>query len=158
MISSAGVGGEGWKYIKEIPSSSSSSEEPTICSFASNHPNHSMIQPLPTLIHYCQRYVVDGHVWGKRLIPHGIFTCDHPLFIEPPDDLGQQGGSNSGVDHTSSSTEKDRMNAFMVCSLTQFVNDAMVFFKDHHCDEEGSGGRGNRERRELVPVVNLAKK
>jgi len=58
-------------------------------------------------------------------------------------DLGQ------GVSHT----EKDRMNAFMVCALTKFTNDAMMFFKDHHCE-----GGGNRERRELVPHVNLVRK
>ena len=135
MISSAGIGGEGWKFISDIPESET-------CSFASN-PDHS-IRPIPSLIHYCQRYVVDArYFWGKRKVPHGIFTCDHPLLEEPPMDLGQ------GVSHT----EKDRMNAFMVCALTKFTNDAMMFFKDHHCE-----GGGNRERRELVPHVNLVRK
>jgi len=135
MISSAGIGGEGWKFISDIPESET-------CSFASS-PDHS-IRPIPSLIHYCQRYVVDTrYFWGKRKVPHGIFTCDHPLLEEPPMDLGQ------GVSHT----EKDRMNAFMVCALTKFTNDAMLFFKDHHCE-----GGGNRERRELVPHVNLVRK
>ena len=83
-------------------------------------------------------------------MPHQIFTCDHPLFTEPPQDLGQ------GTQYS----EKDRMNAFMVCTLTKFTNDAMIFFKDRNCggnDEDGTGGGGNRERKDLLPRVNLAR-
>jgi hypothetical protein len=144
MISSAGVGGEGWKYIQSIPISET-------CSFASN-PDHT-VRPIPTLLHYCQRYIVDDestnshYFWSKRKIPHGIFTCDHPLLMEPPMDLWL--GSEGVVDHHP--TEKEKMNAFMVCALTKFTNDAMIFFKDHHCegDNGGGGGGGNRERVEL---------
>ena len=140
MISAAGIGGEGWKFIKEIPPSET-------CSIASTTSNtndyHTSIRPLPSLIHYCQRYVVDAqYFWGKRKIPHDIFTCDHPLLTEPPLDLGQ----------SSQHTEKDRLNAFMICTLTKFTNDAMVFFKERHCEDGG-----NRERRDLVPKVNLAR-
>jgi hypothetical protein len=126
MISSAGIGGEGWKFIQAIPPSET-------CTFATN-PDHN-IRPIPTLLHYCQRYIVDGnkYLWTKRKIPHGIFSCDYPLLVEPPLDIGQS------VDHT----DKDRMNAFMICALTKFTNDAMKFFKDHHCSSENGG---NRER------------
>ena len=151
MISAAGAGGEGWKFIKNLPPSDT-------CSIAttSNNSNtneyHLSVRPLPSLIHYCQRYIVDNqYFFGKRKMPHQIFTCDHPLFTEPPQDLGQ------GTQYS----EKDRMNAFMVCTLTKFTNDAMIFFKDRNCggnDEDGTGGGGNRERKDLLPRVNLARK
>jgi hypothetical protein len=132
MISSAGVGGEGWKFIKDIPNTE-------VCTFGSNPDN--TIRPIPSLIHYCQRYVVDNFMWTKRKMPHDIFTCDHPLFVEPPNDLGlatvsdtnNSGGGGGG---------KSMMNVFMICALTKFTNDAMIFFKDHHCEDGG-----NRERK-----------
>ena len=58
-------------------------------------------------------------------------------------DLGQDESRHS---------EKDRMTAFMICAMTRMTNDAMVFFKERHCE-----GGGNRERFELVPHANLAR-
>ena len=75
-------------------------------------------------------------------MPKDIFTCNHPLFEEPPNDLGLSsvgGGDNNNGGKT---TEKEKMNAFMICALTKFTNDAMIFFKDHHCEDGG-----NRERK-----------
>jgi hypothetical protein len=135
MISNPGVGGEGWKYIKDIPESET-------CSFAMN-PNHS-VRPVPTLLHYCQRYQVDGYFWAKRQMPKTIFTCNHPLLEEPPIDLlgvHQGKGGNGEEKKERKKTEKDKMNAFMVCALTKFTNDAMIFFKDHHCEKDGGGNR-----------------
>lgn len=50
-------------------------------------------------------------------------------------------------------TEKDRMAAFVICAMTRFTNDAMVFFKERHCE-----GGGNRERTELVPHAKFIRK
>lgn len=51
-------------------------------------------------------------------------------------------------------TEKDRMAAFVICAMTRFMNDAMMFFKERaHCE-----GGGNRERMELVPNAKLTRR
>ena len=133
MISSPGAGGEGWRHISQIPPSE------TCSNFDVEDDNH---RPLPNVLHYCQRYMFNGYFWGKRKIPHTIFTCDHPLFSEPPSDYLAVSGLES--------TDKGPMNAFVICAMTRFVNDAMVFFKESSCE-----GGGNRERKALVPFVNL---
>lgn len=136
MISSAGIGGEGWKYINAIPSNQ-------LCPFAS-HPHHSKYT-LPSVIHYCQRYPIDKYFWGKRKVPHDIFTCDHPMLLEPPMDIGM--GKYLTVQESSTkrktiSEDREKMDGFMLCALTFATNEAMVYFKDHaRCE-----GGGNREK------------
>ncbi|KAL7531047.1 hypothetical protein ACHAXR_007925 [Thalassiosira sp. AJA248-18] len=136
MVSAAGIGGEGWKFVKDIPAQE-------VCTFASN-PNHS-VHPVPSVIHYCQRYAVDKYFWGKRKIPHKIFTCEHPLLVEPPSDLGSgkylsivNRGRGGKTERKEISAEKEKMEAFMVCALTKATNDAMVNFKTNHCDGGGN--------------------
>ena len=131
MVSSAGIGGEGWRFVNAIPSDQ-------ICRFAS-HPNHSY--PLPSVIHFCQRYLIDKYFWGKRKVPHDIFTCEAPLLIEPPSDVGS--GKYLTVYERSEkqkpiSAEREKMDGFMLCALTAATNDAMNFFKDRHCDGDAN--------------------
>ena len=135
MVSAAGIGGEGWKFVKDIPARE-------ICNFAA-HPNH-IAHPVPSVIHYCQRYAVDKYFWGKRKVPHQIFTCEHPLLVEPPIDLGSgkylkvvpNGKPDSAGKEISA--EKEKMEAFMVCALTKATNDAMMYFKTNHCEDGGN--------------------
>jgi len=138
MVSSAGVGGEGWKFVKDIPAGE-------VCEFAasSSNPNHG-VHPVPSVIHYCQHYAVDRYSWGKRRVPHGIFTCGHPLLVEPPGDLGSgrylsmiPNGRGEGQ-RKGMTAEKEKMEAFMVCALTRATNDAMVYFKTNHCQDGGN--------------------
>lgn len=135
MVSQSGNGGEGWKLVKQLPA-----EE--VCAFA-REPDHQA-RPVPSVIHYCQRYSVDKFFWSKRKMPHDIFTCEHPLLTEPPLDLGSgkylsatepvnRGKANKEPKEISADTAK--MHAFVVCALTKATNDAMLYFKDHHCRE-----------------------
>jgi len=135
MVSSAGVGGEGWKHVKDIPAGE-------VCRFAAK-PDHG-VHPVPSVIHYCQRYAVDKYFYGKRKIPHKIFTCEHPLLVEPPIDLGSgkylsvvpNGRPDS--ERKEITAEKEKMEAFMVCALTKATNDAMMNFKTNHCEDGGN--------------------
>lgn len=135
MVSSAGVGGEGWKFIDAIPSDQ-------VCTFAS-HPDHSKY-PLPSVIHFCQRYPVDKYFWGKRKVPHEIFTCEAPLLIEPPMDVGS--GKylkvvESATKEKAISADREKMDGFMLCALTAATNEAMTYFKDKHCDGKANRGK-----------------
>ena len=130
MVSSAGIGGEGWKYIKDIPGDE-------ICQFA-NNPKHE-IHPLPSVIHYCQRYSVDKYFFAKRKVPHNIFTCDHEMLIEPPMDLGSGKYLSSVAKKNDKMTaDKAKMEAFVVCAMTSATNEAMMYFKTNHCNGGGN--------------------
>ena len=139
MVSSAGVGGEGWPLVNDIPS-----EE--VCTFA-QHPDNDKY-PVPNVVHYCQRYAVDKYFWGKRKTPHSIFTCDAPMLVDVPPDLGsgrylkvypqgKKDGKPREID-----ARKEKQDAFMLCGLTAATNDAMIYFKDRHCGDVGGGERG----------------
>lgn len=64
-------------------------------------------------------------------------SCEAPLFKVPP--------SNVALKYTSSiypSSEVTQLNekerkgsAFMVCSMIHALNEAAVYYKDHHCDK-----------------------
>ena len=144
MISATGVGGEGWEFIRDIPATdvcnvaASSSNNPAADHTVLHAP--AVVQPLllPSVIHYCQRYGVDKYFWGKRKMDHDIFTCEHPLLVEPPSDLGS--GKYTSISHKGTTVDS-KLSAFMVCALTKATNDAMVYFKSGHCD-----GGGNRKK------------
>lgn len=141
MITTAGIGGEGWNYITSIPTNE-------VCIVASNYNNNNnnkyysssqhyeQYYTLPNAIHYCQSYTVDKYMFSKRRVPHDIFTtCDHPLLVQPPMDLGMGNylsySKTKGAPIASMTPEKEHMEAFMVCALTNALNNAMKFFKLH---------------------------
>jgi hypothetical protein len=151
MITTAGIGGEGWDYITAIPSNE-------VCAVASNyfttsrrkkyytssqhtHSHHPQQQQqyyiLPNAIHYCQSYTVDKYMFSKRRVPHDIFTtCNHPYLVQPPMDLGMGHytlySKSKGGPIASMTPKREHMEAFMVCALTNALNNAMKFFKKHH--------------------------
>jgi hypothetical protein len=45
--------------------------------------------PLPTVVHYCQNFRAGELGFAKRQVHRDIFSCKHPLFKEPPPDLGR---------------------------------------------------------------------
>jgi hypothetical protein len=76
-------------------------------------------------------------------VPHDIFTCDHPLLVEPPEDVGSgrylslvTGGKKS--ERQRISAEREKRNGFILCAMTLAINDAMVYFKEQHCDAGGN--------------------
>ncbi|EJK72532.1 hypothetical protein THAOC_05932 [Thalassiosira oceanica] len=133
------VGGGGWPLVNSIPS-----EE--VCAFA-QHPDNEKY-PVPNVMHYCQRYAVDKYFWGKRKTPHDIFTCDHPLLVDVPSDLGSGNylrvypNSKPNAKPREIDAKREKQDAFMLCGLTAATNDAMIHFKDRHCGDAGGGERG----------------
>lgn len=149
MVSAVGIGGEGWKFVKDIPSSE-------MCTFAAS-PDHT-VHPVPSVIHYCQRYAVDKYFFGKRKVPHEVFTCEHPMLMEPPADLGSgkylsvvpNGQPDS--QRKEMTAEKEKMEAFMVCALTKATNEAMASFKTNHCE----GGGNTKKTYDMWAGKNVA--
>jgi hypothetical protein len=68
MVSNTEAGGEGWPWIDKLPDS---------C-------NRSVIAdtntPLPTLIHFCQDYHVNGYQFFKRNLRKDFFSCDSRMI------------------------------------------------------------------------------
>jgi hypothetical protein len=139
MVSNPSTGGEGWPLIDVIPAEET-------CEFASSF-DHSKF-PLPSVVHLCQRYSV-GEEWffGKRKIPHNIYECETPLFIEPP------GNVATLYDFKKPPNSKERtplepkivnQHAFMVCFLTSLVNRAAAFYKKNACSVERANFRRER--------------
>ena len=141
MASNPSAGGEAWPLVDRIPP-----EE--MCEFAKNA-DHSRYA-LPSVIHLCQRYSVgDDWFFGKRKIPHDIYDCDTPLFIEPPNDIATK------YDYKHPPNAKERtpleprvinQQTFMVCFLTALLNEASTFYKANAC----APGKANLEKSRKV--------
>lgn len=128
MVSNPGTGGEGWPLVDKIP------PEET-CDFA-KHPQHDKYA-LPSVVHLCQRYSV-GEEWffGKRKIPHDIYECPTPLFIEPPSNLALLYDFKkppNAKQRTPLEPQLINQQTFMVCYLTTLLNEAAAFYKTNIC-------------------------
>ncbi|KAL3817387.1 hypothetical protein ACHAXA_005022 [Cyclostephanos tholiformis] len=135
-----GAGGEGWEFVRDVPAGE-------VCEYGMR-PNHD-VRRVPSAIHYCQHYAVARYMFGKRRVPHDIFTCDHPPLLEPPIDLGSGRypwvESKRGSKRMEMNAGKEKLEAFMVCSLTRATNDALAFFKTNaNCSSGGKGDDGKR--------------
>ncbi len=128
MASNSNTGGEAWPLIDKIPPSET-------CEFAKNPTN--VKYAMPSVIHYCQRYSV-GEDWffGKRKIPHDIYSCETPLFIEPPDDIALKYDFKkppNAKEITHLTPQVINQETFMVCFLTSLLNEAATFYKSNAC-------------------------
>ncbi len=129
MISNVGVGGEGWPMVDNIPED----EEESLCEFAS-HPDHSKY-PVPSVIHYCQRYAIGDWFFGKRKMVKSFFECESPLMEFPPTDIIETKDYKHIFNDKRKPLSKEmaRREGFMVCGVLSALNDAGRFFKEHSC-------------------------
>ena len=138
MISNTGMsGGEGWPLVDKIPAGK-------MCEFAA-HPQHT-VYAVPSVVHLCQRYCV-GEDWffGKHRVPHDVYDCEKPLFVEPPSNLALL------YDFKKPPNQRERKalskisvarETFMVCFLTSLLNEAAAFYKQQACP----AGNANLEK------------
>jgi hypothetical protein len=132
MVSSVDGGtgersGEGWKLVQAI-------DDEQICS-----PTVMVDNILPSVIHYCQRYILGKHFFGKRRMPKDIFSCESPLLSLPAQDVANK--YDYYVPPAGTYGEKKELNgnsskqtAFMVCALTRLVNEASSFYQSKNCE------------------------
>lgn len=129
MVSNTGMdGGEGLPLVDKIPVSE-------ICDFASNMENNQYA--VPSVVHLCQRYAVgDEWFFGKHRVPQDVYSCERPLFEQPPSNVALL------YDFKKSPNQKERKlltekqvkrEAFMVCFLTSLLNNAASFYKQGAC-------------------------
>lgn len=96
---------------------------------------------LPQVLHFCQRYGAGEFFLTKYKVPRRTFTCEFPMYVEPPIDVAtaeyiHMGDFSIKTFNVKSSSDniKRAANAFMVCSLYKALNEAATFYKDNHCN------------------------
>jgi len=128
MVSDASAGGmEGWDMLKDY-------SKTDLCTPGAIDQDH-----LPHVLHYCQRYLLGKFVIGKHRIPPNFLSCEEKLFTIPPPDLGER--FNFAIEPDQVVDKKlahppsiARNHAFMVCHLLPYLNEAAIYWKDHHCE------------------------
>lgn len=131
MVSNTNGGGEGWPMVDALPRENH-------CEIAKLHKHED--HPVPSVIHYCQRYAIKEWFFGKRKMDKKFFTCDSPLMEEPPSNIVEVsdykapfGGGRKELDEKAVQRE-----GFMICGILSALNEAGKFYKEHHCDGNGN--------------------
>ena len=82
QVSNTECGGEGWDWVDALDD---------VCESPDENGIFYQGKPLPTVVHYCQFFIAGEMAFGKRRVPHDIFTCDSPLLLEPSSALAKAG-------------------------------------------------------------------
>ena len=127
--------GEEWKVVEAIPG-----EE--VCPFALEGLDADA-RPLPTAIHLCHRYGVgDSVFFAKKRVPTDFFSCDSPLLEEPAPDIGSGKYLYKKPPFLDKKTELsaavEKREAFVICAVTGFLNEAALYFKYRHCGDDAN--------------------
>jgi hypothetical protein len=92
----------------------------------------------PHVLHICQRYMVGEWFFSKRKLPHDYFSCESPILVTPPDNLGfafnyRVRPGDPRDQHISLDPHEMKASSFMICSISKALQDAAVYFKASHC-------------------------
>ena len=135
MVSDTGMSREGWPLLDSVP-------HPEMCETAQKAAAHETDLLLPLVVHFCQRYMLGKHFFGKRRLNKDFLSCGRSLLKVPPPDLAtlydykipppphQPAGEMKPVSKTGANRE-----AFMLCLITAKLNAAATFWKEHACAE-----------------------
>mmetsp|Transcript_32788 Transcript_32788/g.48109 ORF Transcript_32788/g.48109 Transcript_32788/m.48109 type:complete len:503 (+) Transcript_32788:77-1585(+) len=133
MVSDTTIGTEGWPLLEDVAADK-------MCQFGTDVRKAGTARTLPSVLHYCQRYMLGKHFFGKRRLPKDFLTCEKPLLIMPPFDVGAKYDYRIPPPPHRPPGEKKpvpqgvaKREAFMLCAITQTLNDAARFFKHHAC-------------------------
>lgn len=130
MVSDTNVATEGWDLLDRDLDLSSA------C-VAGRTKGDDDRRPYPSVLHFCQRYLLGKSFFGKRRLPKNFLTCDFPLLAMAPDDVGEKHDywiPPGDTKKKGSLSKKQRVrNAYMICAMTKAVNDAAIFFKRNSC-------------------------
>lgn len=81
MVSAVDIGsGEGWPLVDVL-------EDDEVCEYSTLKEKEDK---LPYVMHYCQNYWLGKWFIGKYRLGRDFLSCDGPLLLEPPKDLGKQ--------------------------------------------------------------------
>jgi len=127
--------GEGWKLVDGV-------DDSELCLSTPTPPSSLRSVPLPSVLHFCQVMKLGKWAFGKRRVPHDVFSCDAPLAKEPPSDLATRYDytiDGDGKHQKLPSVYAVKRSAFMVCTLTRALNEAALFYQEHNCAKPKNG-------------------
>ena len=89
--------------------------------------------PLPTTLHYCQRYEFANHAFAKRKIQHDFFNCNGEALKFDVDiilhELDMLLDHNSSSELSENQKKIQRRTAYMICHLIPLMNLALKEYK-----------------------------
>lgn len=124
--------GEGWQHVDALEDS---------CVPPDEHGIYFPGQNLPTVLHFCQFFRAGDYGFQKRRVPKDIFTCDAPMFKEPPADLAKAEYRIKNKVKEALKPVMAKRHAFALCVLHRSINAAISDYKDRMC-----GPEANREK------------
>jgi len=129
MVSNTFAGGEGWPWVDAL-------EDACLPPDANGHFQPDV--PLPSVVHFCQNYRVGDLQFAKRKMSKTAFTCDHPLLVEPPTNLGKvtyryKNGKREDLDQ-----KQVKRNAYVLCTVYRSINAAMTDYKQRMCSGQSN--------------------
>jgi len=132
MVSNTDTGnGEGWELIDAL-------DQNEVCEYSTMKEKEDK---LPYVIHYCQNYWLGKYFIGKYRLDSHFLSCETPLLLEPPPDIGlkydyyiKPGGKPYGTKEKMRQVNVKR-EQFMICQMIARLNDAATWFKDQTCAE-----------------------
>ena len=125
MVSNTGAGGEGWPFVDAVKDD----EKVAMCDFATA-PMSDLKYPIPSVIHYCQRYLIGSILFSKRKFDRTFYACDTKPLESMPSDLAEKSIKPDDDEKTKTKINRE---SFMLCAITSILNDSLSFYKDHHC-------------------------
>ena len=102
--------------------------------------HHFPLTYYPHVFHYCQEYHLGKWFFGKTWLRNDFMSCEAPLLVMPPKDLATR-GYTTALQPRENQAEKIKpedvkKEAFMVCTIIRILNEAAIYYKDHHCTKE----------------------
>lgn len=128
MVSNIDMSDEGWKWIDAL--GDDVCEPPLDGEY---YPG----KPMPTFLHYCQFFRVGEIGFQKRRVKD-IFSCEKPMMLELPKDLGTMNYKNRDGQRIPLNKRDARRGAFMLCIIHQAINAAAQDYKNKMCDSSAA--------------------
>jgi len=122
---------EGWAFIDSLP-------DDQVCNPAAD-------AKLPFVLHYCKRYFLERFFFSKYRLRKNYLRCGTPLLTLPsnqildvdyyvpiPEATGKQ--KPKPEKRPLPDRKQRKRELFMLCGLIGKINEAVIFYKQNHCD------------------------
>lgn len=127
MISEPTIPLEGWQHLEGLTPNQTCGRE--------------HVSRLPTIIHYCQYYSVGLYAFQKYYMQENFLSCEAPLLRNPPKNLAERYNVRRLLNGSIVPFD-DRQQAmrftFMLCTVTEALNEAVTHFKQNHCNDSAN--------------------
>eukprot|EP00602_Paraphysomonas_sp_CaronLab_P013482 CAMPEP_0185041196 /NCGR_PEP_ID=MMETSP1103-20130426/40150_1 /TAXON_ID=36769 /ORGANISM="Paraphysomonas bandaiensis, Strain Caron Lab Isolate" /LENGTH=238 /DNA_ID=CAMNT_0027580817 /DNA_START=389 /DNA_END=1104 /DNA_ORIENTATION=- len=129
MVSNVHVHGEGWPWVDAL------GDDVCVTPVGGVFFPDS---PMPTFVHYCQRYLVENLGFWKRSVDHHVFSCEAPMLIEPSIHLSTPNSTPKLKQGNDQELRYNRRNGFMLCTIHRAFNAALEYYKSKMCHKNAN--------------------